>query len=385
MDFLSASGVGPSLICLAVALVVTTVLTPGLIRVASRRGWLDRPGFRKVHQTPVPRLGGVAIYLGTWAAWALFATLWPDQIPYEVVRPLWTLFGASTLVWLLGVYDDLRGANAWQKLIVQVIAAILVTSAGVGIRLLYNPLAGHDILTPDWVRWGLTVGWIVVVTNSINLIDGLDGLASGVCMITAGTLYFVSRDLGSPHLPFLSLCLAGACLGFLFFNFSPARIFLGDSGSLFLGFMLACLSILGTVKRSAAIVMYGPPLILGLPVADTMFAIVRRFLRKVQTGEVPEVNVSALPQVFWIRFREIFRADQEHIHHGLLKVGLSHRRAVILLYLVTALLGVTAYRTAVHEHLLGTALIFVGLSAAIYLLRTAVKRRRRPAKMKSND
>lgn len=358
-----------ALLSFGVAFIVATVITPIMIRIASQHGWLDRPGFRKVHSEPIPRMGGVALYLGTWVSWALFVALYPDRVPYEFMRPLWGLFGASTLVWLLGVYDDLRGANAKKKLLIQIIAAAWVVHSGIGIELIHNPLKGNDMYTPDWLRWVLTMGWIVVVTNSINLIDGLDGLASGVGVITSVTLYFVSKDLGSPHLPYLSLTLAGACSGFLLYNFSPARIFLGDSGSLFLGFVLACLSIVGTTKRSAAIVMYGPPLILALPVMDTLFAVFRRFLRKVQKGDIHYSAADEFLKNIFVRFREIFRADQEHIHHALLKIGLSHRRAVILLYGVTTLLGMTAYRSATGSHLMSTGLIIFGLSLAIFWLR----------------
>ena len=363
-----------ALLCFGAAFAVAVVITPIMIRIASQHGWLDIPVFRKVHTTPVPRLGGVAIYLGTWLAWALFLVLFPGRLPYEFVRPFWSLFGASTLIWLLGVYDDLRGTDARQKLFVQVIAAAWIVHAGIDIQLIHDPWKGNDVFTPDWLRWTLTVGWIVVVTNSMNLIDGLDGLASGVAMITAITLFFVSKDLGSPHLPYFSLALAGSCAGFLVFNFSPARIFLGDSGSLFLGFVLACLSILGTTKRSAAIVMYGPPLILALPVMDTFFAVFRRFLRKVQKGDVQYSAADEFVKNMLLRFREVFRADQEHIHHALLKIGLSHRRAVILLYFVTAVLGLTAYRTAVGSHLAGTGMVIVGLSIALFWLRRKSKR-----------
>ncbi|MBS1982954.1 MAG: hypothetical protein JST16_02180, partial [Bdellovibrionales bacterium] len=140
-----------------VAFFVTTALTPAIIQMASRRGWLDLPGFRKVHSSPLPRLGGVAIYFGVWISWAFFLYFNPDRVPYENVRPLWALFGASTLIWFLGLYDDLRGTNAWQKLTVQVAAAAIVTSAGVGIKVLYNPFAGDYFLhSPVWV-WCLTI------------------------------------------------------------------------------------------------------------------------------------------------------------------------------------------------------------------------------------
>lgn len=361
--------------CLAVAFGLCVIITPPLIRIASRKGWLDRPGFRKIHISPRPRLGGVGIFWGTWLSFLVFALTHPNYIPYESIRPLWALFGASSLVWLLGLYDDLRGANAWEKLAVQFVAAIWVVSQGIGIRLVNNLVGGDFILHSEWLVWGITIFWIVVVTNSINLIDGLDGLASGVCAITSLTIFFIAKDLGNaPHVPFFALCLAGACAGFLLYNFAPARIFLGDSGSLFLGFVLSCLSILGTTKRSTAIVMYGPPLVLALPVADTVFAILRRFLRRVQQGELSRTHPSHVLRNVVLRLREVFQADQEHIHHALIQIGLSHRRVVVLLYCVTAVLGLTAYRMAVYNHLLGTGVTFLLLSGGIFWLRYKVRR-----------
>jgi len=362
------------------AFVVSVLIVPVMIRVASYKGWVDQPGNRKIHEKPVPRLGGVAIYLATWAAWGLFASFYPNVIPFESVRPFWALFIGSTLIWFLGIYDDICGANAWKKLSVQVLAALIVVSQGFNISLLYNPLAQGDwVLDSALYSWPLTIFWIVGVTNAINLIDGLDGLAGGVCMITALTLYFISKGLGIPHLPYFSLCIAGACLGFLIFNFSPAKIFLGDSGSLFLGFVLACISILGTVKRSTAIVMFGPPLILALPVMDTLLAILRRFFKSPEKDREAYRERWRLGFIFK-RLREIFEADQGHIHHGLLKIGLSHRMAVIILYFVTAILGATAYQTAVEEHLLSTVIVFCVLSLALAWLMRKVKHINQEAK-----
>lgn len=355
-----------------IAFLIATLLTPFLIRWASKHGFLDRPGFRKVHSAPKPRLGGIAIFLGTWIAWGVFVVLNPNLVPSESENQIWALFIASTAVWCLGVFDDLVGANAWKKIIVQVIAGIVVVYFGIKIEILNNPFNPGDIFVSPLWTWVLSLTWIVVVTNAINLIDGLDGLATGVCTITCLTLFFIAKDLGrSPHLPFLLLILSGACLGFLIFNFSPARIFLGDSGSLFLGFMLACLTISGTSKRSAAIVMFGPPLILALPMADVLLAIVRRVRRRVphtQPFEIAPPPSQGLGRIY-VRFREIFRADQEHIHHALLQIGLSHRRAVIILYIVTAVLGASAYSVTLHSHLLGTLVVFAFLSGALYWLR----------------
>lgn len=360
----------------SLAFLLTVALTPLLILIATRQGWVDLPGVRKVHKKAVPRLGGVALFPAIWLGWSLFVWLSPNSLPYEATVPFQVLFVASSFVWLLGIYDDIRGANAWQKLIVQTLAAAAVVYSGIEVRLVHNPMAGDiSVSSPFWI-WVITVGWIVFVSNSINLIDGLDGLASGVCFITSITLYFIARDLGSPHLPFFALSIAGACLGFLVFNFSPARIFLGDSGSLLLGFLLGVLSIMGTAKRSTAIVMFGPPIIFALPVADTFLAIARRLLRRLTDAEknTPESRFQWNLSAFYSRFKEVFQADQEHIHHALLKIGLSHRRAAILLYAVTALLGVTAYRSTVSDHLWGIALVFAFLAMALVWLRRRVLR-----------
>jgi len=354
------------LIPLLTAFLGALVLTPLTIRVAISRGWVDKPGERKIHRRPLPRLGGISVFLSLWGAWFLFAFLEPDHVPYEARTQIWALFGASTLVWILGLYDDLVGANAWQKLAVQVVAACFAVGSGIQIKLLLNPVGLDDLfLSPFW-SWVLSVAWIVFVSNAINLIDGLDGLAGGVCCITALSIYFISKELGSPYLPFLSLAIAGACLGFLFFNFQPARIFLGDSGALTLGFLLACVSLMGATKRSTAIVMFGPPLILALPLADSCLAIVRRLKR----GGLPDLTLGHI----FRRLREVFQADQEHIHHGLLKIGLSHRHAVVLLYLVTSLLGLTAYRHSVGNHLASTVITFFVLATALAWLRSRAKR-----------
>jgi UDP-GlcNAc:undecaprenyl-phosphate GlcNAc-1-phosphate transferase len=355
------------LIPLVVAFFVAFTITPLTIRVAHLRGWVDKPGGRKIHRKPIPRLGGFGVFLALWAGWFLFAFLQPDRVPYEARSQVNALFFSSTLVWFLGLYDDLKGANAWQKLIVQIVAAAFVAKAGIQVRILFNPFAGGDVfVSSDFWSWALSVGWIVFVSNAINLIDGLDGLAGGVCCITALSIYFIARELGSPHLPFLALAVAGACAGFLFFNFSPARIFLGDGGALPLGFLLACLSLMGATKRSTAIVMFGPPIILALPLADSFLAIARRLLR----GSMG----SWTPGRILARLKEVLQADQEHIHHGLLKIGLSHRRAVILLYGVTSVLGITAYRHSVGNHLISTLVTFVVLAAALAWLRRRAKR-----------
>lgn len=363
------------LIFFSIAFLAALLLTPFLIQIAKKKAWVDFPSGRKVHKNPVPRIGGVAIFTGLWLSWGIFAYLYPNVIPWEASRPMWGLFGASCLVFALGFYDDIYGADAKKKLIVQTLAACVVTYFGVDVKIIYNPFSGGDfVVAESFFRHVITVFWVVGITNAINLIDGLDGLAGGVSLITAITIYFISRDLGIPHLPYFMMCLSGACLGFLIFNFSPARIFLGDSGSLVLGFVLACASIMGTVKRSTAVVMLGPPLVLALPVVDTLLAVARRFLRTaVSHGDLTGYKSFLMPKNFLKRVKEIFEADQSHIHHALVKVGLSHRKAVIILYIVTAVMGVTAYRIAVYDYILSSMVVLGALGLGLFLLTRAVK------------
>lgn len=346
-------------------------LCPVMIGFARSRGYLDLPGPRKVHTNPVPRLGGICLFFAIWPMWFLFSWRFPDVVPFEARGPLEGLFWGTLLVWVLGVYDDLFGADAIKKLSIQFVAAAIAVSYGVRIELLFNPFTGSEIfLGTGFIGWTVSLFWIVIVTNAINLIDGLDGLAGGVCLITALSIYFISDALGVPHLPYLALIIAGAALGFLVFNFSPARIFLGDSGSLFLGFLLACISIMGTVKRSTAVVMFGPPLILALPVADTLFAVVRRFLRAPPDVRAQQIRRILSFRVVLLRLKEVVVADQGHIHHALLRLGLSHRRATIFLYLVTAALGASAYQVSVERYYRAAGLLVISFSLLlIYLIR----------------
>jgi UDP-GlcNAc:undecaprenyl-phosphate GlcNAc-1-phosphate transferase len=353
-----------------IAFLTSTVITPFLIVFSKKKGLFDLPGHRKVHTRPISRLGGVGIFVSIFAAWFYIFIFKENLIPVESAGPISAVCLGGFLIWATGLFDDLKGLTAVQKLTMQFVSASIAVWGGVQIKLLHNPLGAGDVfLNSEMTIYFITISWIVFVTNAINLIDGLDGLAGGVCFITALSLYFISRDLGVPHLPLFALGIAGACLGFLIFNFQPARIFLGDSGALLLGFLLACLSIMGTVKRSTAIVMFGPPLILALPVADTLWAIFRRLL-KGQTPVVFRNRTLLIP-----RIKEIFKADQNHIHHGLLKLGLSHRRAVLILYTVTSILGVSAYRIAVASHVTATLLIGLGLGLALLWLLRKVKKK----------
>lgn len=293
-------------------------LTPLAIRLAKRWGAMDQPGPRKLQVRPMPRLGGLAVYFGFLLPWAGLYFL---QNPVEAkFREFETLFAglvfAATAMLALGIYDDIRGANAATKFTVQIAVAIVLWVFGYSIDEIRNPWGGALHL-PAWFGLPLTVLWIVGVTNAINLLDGIDGLVSGVTAVLA-TALAVINVLSNDIVPaLLTICLAGACLGFLFWNHEPAKIFLGDSGSLTIGIVLACTSIISLFDAGAtrANPLLSVPLILfALPVFDTL----RVMLTRIWNGVSP------------------FKADKTHVHHHLLAMGMNHRQASWTLYAVAA-------------------------------------------------
>jgi len=324
--------------CLIVAMGVTWIVTPMVIRLAHLMGAVDRPGERKIHRQPVPRIGGVAVYCGflaglLFAAWATGSTVDPAS-----VSVYWAgLAVAATGMLLVGLADDVWGLTFHWKFAAQIVAAVFVWFSGFRIEILSHPLGGEFEL--GLLSLPLTVLWIVGITNAVNLIDGLDGLATGIALITAcsvAIIAFVRTELGVTA---ASVALAGSLLGFLRFNFNPARIFLGDSGSMFLGFVLAVTAVRGSQKGPTAVAILVPLLVLGLPLLATGFAVVRRVYR---LGSRGARSPGAIRYVL-ANFREVFLPDREHIHHRLLDVGLSHRRAVVLLYGVGCLFALSAF------------------------------------------
>ncbi|WP_018086326.1 MraY family glycosyltransferase [Desulfurispora thermophila] len=302
---------------LPLAVILALATTPWVIKKAYSWGALDCPNQRKVHCRVMPRLGGLAVYLSFVPAVLLGLPL-NSQI-------IGLLLGL-TIIMALGMTDDIKDISPRTKLLGQILAALLVVPFGIKVGFLTNPLNGQLI----WLGWWsvpVTVFWLVAVTNAVNLIDGLDGLAGGVSLIAALTMAAVAWTQwhffglgGQYEVIALALLLAAALLGFLRYNFHPARIFLGDSGSMLLGFALAALSVMGLTKSATAISVFLPPLILGIPLLDTFFAIVRRFKQN----------------------RPIFQADKEHLHHQLLARGLSHRQTVLVIYGISVLLGASA-------------------------------------------
>ncbi|GAK51902.1 UDP-N-acetylmuramyl pentapeptide phosphotransferase/UDP-N-acetylglucosamine-1-phosphate [Candidatus Moduliflexus flocculans] len=325
------------------AFVISVILTPIIRRICRKRNLYDLPNDeRRIHTIPIPRLGGIAIYAAFFGT--LFIGLFSPGALHELFayhgKTLFSLFISSSIVFGIGVYDDIRGATIPQKFVVQVAAAIAIYTLGFKITIISMPFIGSVSL--EMLSLPLTVFWIVGVTNAINFIDGMDGLASGVGFFYVSTMFLLSLFLGNGMTALFSAMLAGAISGFLCYNFSPASIFMGDSGSLFIGFMIATIALQGSQKSSTAVVLLIPIVALGLPITDTILAVTRRLSH----GRSP------------------FSADREHIHHRLLNMGLSPRKTVLMLYGVCFLLGVTALlMTAVNNQVLTLILIVLSIMA----------------------
>lgn len=301
-------------LALAVALIVSFLMTPVVKTFAYKVGAIDVPkDDRRMHKVPVPRLGGLAIFIGFMVSIFIFVPITPEM------RSI--LLGAVVIV-VLGVVDDIMALPAMLKFVVQIVAALIPALSGVRILAFSNP----NIFSSNayWVLDGLsipfTVLWIVAITNSVNLIDGLDGLANGVSAISATTMLLIALIASELQVATVMAALVGACVGFMPYNLNPAKMFMGDTGATFLGYILATMSIQGLFKYYAVISFVVPFLILGLPIFDTAFA----FIRRIAHGQSP------------------MHADRSHIHHRLIDMGLNQKQAVATLYVISAILGLSA-------------------------------------------
>jgi len=334
-----------ALLALLVSLLAVASLTPLVRLLALRVGAVSRPGGRDVHQRSIPRLGGLAICGGVLAAAAALYLGKPEvsAVAAPFALRLLGLGVGGVAMCAVGVVDDARGLRAFHKLLLQIAVAVFAIACGCRIDALHVPLLG-DFNTAE-VALPLTTLWIVGLVNAINLIDGLDGLAAGVVLFAATTNLVVAWINGVPLVAWISAATAGAALGFLFYNFNPARIFMGASGSYFFGYVLAVTALMGTQKASTAASLLVPMMALGVPIFDTLFAMVRRILER----------------------RSVFSPDRGHIHHRLLDMGLTHRRAVLILYTVCGVLTVAAIGVSLERTWqLGMALF--AASAALYTL-----------------
>lgn len=299
-----------------VSFAFTFATTPLVRRFAFKIGAIDIPkDNRRMHKKPTPRIGGLAIIFGFTVATLCFA---------QPSRQLYGTLSGAAIIAVMGVIDDCKNLPAKLKFVIQIIAALVVVFAGdIKIDVFTNPNFLSDNpywVLPEWLSVTLTVIWIVFITNAVNFIDGLDGLAAGVSAIMSISLVFISIRVGEYPIAILGIALMGSCFGFLPFNFNPAKIFMGDTGSTFLGFMLATLSIQGVFKSYAVISFAVPLLILGLPLFDALFAMIRRILR----GQSP------------------MTADRGHLHHRLVDMGFSQKQTVFILYAISGVLGITA-------------------------------------------
>jgi UDP-GlcNAc:undecaprenyl-phosphate GlcNAc-1-phosphate transferase len=340
-----------ALITFAVAGLVTALVVPLVRRLGLRWGLVDAPDPRKQHTAPMVRLGGIGIVAGfslaltlTWLAGG-FAELPPDKD-----RLIWTTLAGALCFFVIGLADDLFALPPLPRLVGQVAVAMAVWNQGVRIGTIELPFEGAGFLPlPPLLSLLATVVWLVGITNAINWLDGLDGLAAGVSGIAAIGLLSVSFSLAQPAAGLLAAALAGSCLGFLRHNFNPARIFMGDGGSYFLGFALAAISIVGPAKGLTGVSLLLPLLILSLPLAD-MSAVIMGRLRE---GRSP------------------FYPDRRHLHHRLLRSGLSHRRTVVLIYAFTQWLGALALVLANAEN----RFLWLGLATAVLIAAVVLSRR----------
>lgn len=342
--------------CSLIAVGTAWAVTPFVIRLAHLLGAVDRPGARKIHQEPIPRIGGLAVFAGFVAGLAFAAYVTGvSLVSVGQFSVYWRGFVvAAVFVLLLGLVDDLRGLSFRWKFAGQVVAAMFVWFCGFRIETMTSPLGGS--LDLGAFSLPFTVLWVVAITNAVNLIDGLDGLATGICLITTSTVGVIAllrNELGTAA---ASITLAGSLLGFLRYNFSPARIFLGDSGSLFLGFVLAVTAVRGSQKGPTAVALLVPLLVLGLPLMDTSLAVARRLHRLTRSG----IRSPSTARYMIRNFDMIFLPDREHLHHRLLELGLSHRRAVFVLYSIAVACALGAFAVVLLKSI-STALVLVGL------------------------
>jgi len=299
------------------SLLLSFVLTKYVRDLANARGWLAAPALeRHLHSRPLPRFGGVAIFLSFLLTFAIALPIGWHHLAMSFglsFQTLLTILLPGCLIFALGIYDDIHSVSPYTKVAVQAVAGAMLFAGG--LRILDVPVLFGTHHLPWFLGLPLTVLWVLAITNAFNLIDGLDGLAAGSALFSTMVVFAVALVSGSSLVSLMALVLAGSILGFLRFNFSPATIFLGDCGSLFIGFMLSALALQGAQKAPTIIAVAIPVVSFGLPILETALSIVRRYLGG----------------------RPVFTADREHIHHKLLQRGLSHRQVVITLYAVSAL------------------------------------------------
>lgn len=304
-----------------IAFVIAWLLTPYVAALAVKLGALDLPNERKVHQEPVPRLGGLAIWgaiVGALILIFVYHYFLPGRISLNLTTEFSGIFIGSFIMLLVGLADDIFNLSPLFKFSGQFVAALVLVAFGVKMEFIGNPFgAAGSLFYLGNIGIVLTIFWVVAFSNIINFIDGLDGLAAGVCAIAGLTFFAFAWQTGQIVTAYISLAIAGSSLGFLRHNFHPAKIFMGDSGSLFLGFVFGALTVDSVMKSVAAVTLFAPLIIMGVPILDATLAILRRYLNR----------------------QPVTQADRDHLHHRLLRRGLSHKQAVIFIYIWSAALS----------------------------------------------
>ena len=341
------------------AVAMAYFLTPVIEKLAIKIGAYDIPTERKVHREPVPRLGGIAIFISFVVVAVIFVAiriLMKSHTAADLLannKEIIGVISGATFAFLFGCLDDIFEITAKFKFLGQFVAALIVLSFGVTVTFIGNPFGGGLISFPEILGYNLigafiTMFWIIGLTNAFNFIDGLDGLASGVGIIAISALYFSAIQAGKINIAILLVILGGTLLGFLRFNFNPAKIFMGDSGTMFVGFFLGSVTVLSAAKSTAALALLVPIVIMGVPIFDTAYAIWRRFINK----------------------KPLSVADKEHIHHRLLRKGFSHKKAVLIIYAWTALLSGVGISLALTESgFVKLVLLFVFVVVTFMLAR----------------
>ena len=317
------------LVTIAVAFIVSFAATPIIKTFAKKVGAMDVPDdSRRVHDHPIPRLGGLAIFLGFVIAVLLFA---------EISTQVQGILLGCVIIVATGAVDDLISLNAWVKFALQILAAAVAVMHGLRIDVLMNPAFWmvNEYLILGKLAVPITIFWIVAITNSVNLIDGLDGLAVGVSTISSVTMLIIALLVSDANVALILAALAGACIGFMPYNMNPAKIFMGDTGALLLGYVLATVSVMGLFKFYAIVSFAVPLLALAVPLFDTAFAFIRRLFK----GQSP------------------FSADRGHFHHRLMDMGLNQKQAVAVLYSISGILGLAAVVIASSDELRALILI----------------------------
>lgn len=328
-------------VLLAISLGASFLLTPCFRALAQWLDFTDRPSARKVHRQPIPYLGGLSFFMSMTLA--LIAGWW--FMPYlfaETYTELLSLYWVALAFLLLGIYDDAFGISASLKLVMQTFLTLILVFSGFTITQMSNPFGG--VIALGWVGYILSILWILTIVNAINFIDGLDGLAAGVVLFAALANLAIALDPWQHFICLISLILIGSTLGFLPYNFSPASIFMGDAGSLYLGVLLAGSSLASNVKGATAMSLALPLVILAIPLTDTVLTVIRR-------GK---------------RGRSLFSADREHLHHRLLRLGFSDRQVVIVVYGLCFLLSMAAVLASKLPTQYSILFIFVFLAAVAW-------------------